>query len=318
MVSSNNGLHHFIQLLTPTPLNLPWYVMMFIPKKLRSDVDKSLSCLIFNFLAFCVIFNVIVTLSVEAYYSQTITKYLVMMSISIVLLGSFPLLLYLTSAIDILIHPLLILIFISNFTRTSLCGQFAIMVASPIRIITLYATFLQCSKKSLCFYFVLCMSSWVYFFLITPFPYPPQTCGMPHHIINYVVGTLMIFTITLMAFIFSKIRNIKNELLILQRDRASLAAQLYIDFTKHTSHEVRTPLFTVIGYIDMLVDDPRLVPEHKEILLSILQAGERLNKQLSAVLNFSDPSKAYGMRTRNLEKDVNQKDQQDANTQLER
>ncbi|MFN4086745.1 MAG: ATP-binding protein [Spirosomataceae bacterium] len=64
---------------------------------------------------------------------------------------------------------------------------------------------------------------------------------------------------------------------------------LYNTLLNSLSHELRTPIATILGAVDILRDDPSdLAPEQQTLLLEqIEKAGERLNRQVGNLLNMS-------------------------------
>jgi two-component system, OmpR family, sensor histidine kinase KdpD len=73
----------------------------------------------------------------------------------------------------------------------------------------------------------------------------------------------------------------------LKEERAN-SVKLYNTILNSLSHELRTPIATIIGAADNLQGNPNLTPENKEQLISeISKASLRLNQQVENLLNIS-------------------------------
>ena len=103
-----------------------------------------------------------------------------------------------------------------------------------------------------------------------------------------LVLLLMYFIIVLInAVLTYRIRQV--ELLARQRAEKGREVHLYNTILNSLSHELRTPIATIIGAADNLLDNKdTLSPENKSILLQeISHAAERLNLQVENLLNMS-------------------------------
>ncbi|GAB2671741.1 hypothetical protein GCM10027036_26330 [Flavihumibacter cheonanensis] len=103
-----------------------------------------------------------------------------------------------------------------------------------------------------------------------------------------MVLLLMYFIIVLInAVLTYRIRQV--ELLARQRAEKAREIHLYNTILNSLSHELRTPIATIIGATDNLLDNKdTLSPENKSTLLQeISHAAERLNLQVENLLNMS-------------------------------
>jgi signal transduction histidine kinase len=76
-------------------------------------------------------------------------------------------------------------------------------------------------------------------------------------------------------------------------ERLSELNQLKADFVANISHELRTPMTHIVGYIDLLMDDtfgPNS-PQQREALETVHRASERLNGLIDDLIQFSDTSR---------------------------
>ena len=76
-------------------------------------------------------------------------------------------------------------------------------------------------------------------------------------------------------------------------ERLSELNQLKADFVANISHELRTPMTHIVGYIDLLEDDTfgPLSPQQREALGTVHRAAERLNGLIDDLIQFSDTSR---------------------------
>ncbi|MBJ7900660.1 MAG: response regulator [Cyanobacteria bacterium RI_101] len=69
-----------------------------------------------------------------------------------------------------------------------------------------------------------------------------------------------------------------------QAERANLTKS---EFLAHMSHELRTPLNGILGYAQILKQDPALAPRHQESIQVIEDCGEHLLTLINEVLEFA-------------------------------
>lgn len=99
---------------------------------------------------------------------------------------------------------------------------------------------------------------------------------------------LMYFVVALVnAVLTFKIR--KQEKMIREKQKKENAIKLYNTLLNSLSHELRTPISTIIGATDVLKENgTQLSPEQNEKLLTEIEAaGLRLNSQVDNLLNMS-------------------------------
>jgi len=85
--------------------------------------------------------------------------------------------------------------------------------------------------------------------------------------------------------IISEQKNVQHRLGRLIHDTAS-ANEAKTTFLANISHDVRTPMTTVIGMADLLLDQP-LKPQHKEMLETIRSSGKHVTELLNDLLDLS-------------------------------
>ena len=80
-----------------------------------------------------------------------------------------------------------------------------------------------------------------------------------------------------------------NEELKLNQARLQEVDKLKSEFLSHMSHELKTPLSSIIGFSELLLDEipGRLNDGQRENLLDILSSGEYLLKLISDILDYS-------------------------------
>lgn len=76
-------------------------------------------------------------------------------------------------------------------------------------------------------------------------------------------------------------------------ERLSELNQLKADFVANISHELRTPMTHIVGYIDLLADDTfgPVTHQQQEALETLRRAAERLNGLIDDLIQFSDTSR---------------------------
>jgi len=78
-----------------------------------------------------------------------------------------------------------------------------------------------------------------------------------------------------------------NQRLAVARDAAERANRTKSEFLANISHELRSPMHLVIGYAELMIDDPRLDAEQKRKLETMLASGEGLVRIVDDLLDFS-------------------------------
>lgn len=99
---------------------------------------------------------------------------------------------------------------------------------------------------------------------------------------------MMYFVIAMVnAVLSSRIR--KAETKVRERDEKAASIRLYNTLLNSLSHELRTPIATIIGATDTLKENlDRLSEEQKtDLLIELEKAGARLNRQVENLLNMS-------------------------------
>lgn len=88
------------------------------------------------------------------------------------------------------------------------------------------------------------------------------------------------------------ITNNRNEIMgavILVQDSSKQKAleEMKVDFVSIVSHEMRTPITAIKGYIDILLRETKLDPEHAEMLRRVYVSNERQLETVESLLNLS-------------------------------
>jgi two-component system sensor histidine kinase KdpD len=114
-------------------------------------------------------------------------------------------------------------------------------------------------------------------------------------IYNFTIDTpedallfMMYFVVALVnAVLTSKIRKAESE--VRARDERAASIRLYNTLLNSLSHELRTPIATIVGAVDTLKESPsKLSDDQRTALLSEIDiAGMRLNGQVENLLNMS-------------------------------
>jgi len=86
--------------------------------------------------------------------------------------------------------------------------------------------------------------------------------------------------------------NLQNEIMgatVLLQDSTKQKAleEMKVDFVSIVSHEMRTPITAIKGYIDILLREVRLDPEHAEMLRRVYVSNERQLETVESLLNLS-------------------------------
>lgn len=86
--------------------------------------------------------------------------------------------------------------------------------------------------------------------------------------------------------------NSRNEIMgavILIQDSSKQRAleEMKVDFVSIVSHEMRTPITAIKGYIDILLRETKLDPEHAEMLRRVYVSNERQLETVESLLNLS-------------------------------
>ncbi|MGZ3872820.1 MAG: ATP-binding protein [Mucilaginibacter sp.] len=64
-------------------------------------------------------------------------------------------------------------------------------------------------------------------------------------------------------------------------------------FVVNASHELRTPITTIIGEMEIALNKPRTQPEYEEVLRSVLVDAERLNETITSLLELANVDMDY-------------------------
>lgn len=112
-----------------------------------------------------------------------------------------------------------------------------------------------------------------------------------HYKINNAENALLFFIYLLMALVSAILTNRirKQEKKIREKEEKEKTIKLYNTLLNSLSHELRTPISTIIGAIDMLKEHDVLIsPDYKSVLLTEMEiASMRLNRQVENLLNMN-------------------------------
>lgn len=103
-----------------------------------------------------------------------------------------------------------------------------------------------------------------------------------------VLLLIMYFVVALLNGVFNyKLRQFEN--IARQKEEREIAIKLYNTLFDSLSHELRTPIATILGATDALQENDEKLSLHdkKELTSEISNAALRLNKQLENLLNMS-------------------------------
>ncbi len=109
-----------------------------------------------------------------------------------------------------------------------------------------------------------------------------------------VIMLLMYFVIASVSSVLTyKIREISK--VAREEEEKANAVKLYNTLLNSLSHELRTPIATIIGASDNLLNDKSNISEQnkRELAFAISQASLRLNKQVDNLLNMSRLESGY-------------------------
>ncbi len=111
-----------------------------------------------------------------------------------------------------------------------------------------------------------------------------------HYKINGAENTLLFFIFLLVGSVGAALtyRIKKQEQKIREKEEKEKVIKLYNSLFSSLSHELKTPIATIIGAVDTLKEQESLSETHKAILLSEIEiASMRLNRQVENLLNMN-------------------------------
>lgn len=121
---------------------------------------------------------------------------------------------------------------------------------------------------------------WDFFFIPPKFTLTVGTAEDGLLLFMYLVIILVHVVLT------SKIRRMEKQ--ALEKQEKERAIKLYNAILDSLSHELRTPISTIIGASDVLKDNANISEENKKVLIGeISDASLRLNQQVENLLNMS-------------------------------
>jgi two-component system sensor histidine kinase KdpD len=112
------------------------------------------------------------------------------------------------------------------------------------------------------------------------------------HIAPQVVALILLVTLSLIAALVNAVLTYKirqMEKLAPQKEEKANSLRLYDTLLNSLSHEFRTPIATIIGATDNLLEEPSRLSaaDSKRLLWEISRASLRLNRQVENLLNTS-------------------------------
>ncbi|HWK57391.1 MAG TPA: ATP-binding protein [Parapedobacter sp.] len=114
---------------------------------------------------------------------------------------------------------------------------------------------------------------------------------VPNYKIYDTESVLLFFVYLFIALVNAVLTNRlrKQEKKIRDREEKAKTIKLYNTLLNSLSHELKTPIATIIGGIDTLKEiDAEILPEQRmELLAEIETAGNRLNRQVENLMNMS-------------------------------
>lgn len=127
---------------------------------------------------------------------------------------------------------------------------------------------------------VLSAGIWNYFFIPPIFTFHIETAEDTLMFLLYFIVALINTTLSY------QIRNAEKK--ARDREEKEKTIRLYNTLLNSLSHELRTPISTVIGGVDTLLESKNLNPaQQQQLLQEIGNAGMRLNRQVENLLNMS-------------------------------
>jgi signal transduction histidine kinase len=79
----------------------------------------------------------------------------------------------------------------------------------------------------------------------------------------------------------------RTEALMIAKEAADTANRAKSEFLANMSHELRTPLHAILGFTQIVLQDPSLKPQQQENLLTVKRSGEHLLSLINDVLEMS-------------------------------
>ena len=128
---------------------------------------------------------------------------------------------------------------------------------------------------------------WNYFFIPPRFTFHVGTAEDTLMLVMYFVVALLNGTLTY------KIRQVEEESRM--KEEKANAVKLYNVLLNSLSHELKTPITTIIGATDSLLSDSSKIPQENKdaLIVEISIAALRLNQQVENLLNMSRLESGY-------------------------
>ena len=121
---------------------------------------------------------------------------------------------------------------------------------------------------------------WNFFFI------PPKFTFAIHSTADILLFLMYFIIVLINAALTYKIRQVEKK--ASKKEEKENTLKLYNTVLNSLSHELRTPISTIIGATDTLLQEIKLSEENKQELISeISKAGIRLNRQVGNLLNMS-------------------------------